>query len=118
MKLRLTLALSLLGLAACSVYDPALMTQGLAGVPERPPASTSKSTDDVEAIFAFRNISLDQSGDRWRRFGLDLDGMNTSSIEDEAECVAANRSSGSSRSSSRNQSVATAELRISTGWSV
>ncbi|KPK53800.1 MAG: hypothetical protein AMJ63_05245 [Myxococcales bacterium SG8_38_1] len=90
MKLRLTLALSLLGLAACSVYDPALMTQGLAGVPERPPASTSKSTDDVEAIFAFRNISLDQSGDRWRRFGLDLDGMNTSSIEDEAECVAAN----------------------------
>ncbi|UCH28450.1 MAG: hypothetical protein JSV06_09225 [Myxococcales bacterium] len=78
--------------AACSVYDSSLMGEGLATVPARPPAGTSASSDDVEAIFAFRNISLDQSGDRWRRFGLDLDGLNTASIEDEAECVAANGS--------------------------
>lgn len=90
MNSKLKLVLSLLGLCACSVYDPALLAEGLAGVPDRPPASTSKSTDEVQAIFAFRNISLDQSGDRWRRFGLDLDGMNTASIEDAAECVAAN----------------------------
>jgi hypothetical protein len=90
MKPQLALMLLLLGPAGCSVYDPSLMEEGLAGVPDRPPASTSKSTDDVEAIFAFRNISLDQSGDRWRRFGLDLDGLNTASIDDAAECVAAN----------------------------
>ncbi|MGB5704853.1 MAG: hypothetical protein WBM48_18670 [Polyangiales bacterium] len=82
--------LLLLGSAACSVYDPSLMDEGLAGVPDRPPLDTSKSTDDVEAIFAFRNISLDQSGDRWRRFGLDLDEMHTASVNDASECVAAN----------------------------
>jgi hypothetical protein len=74
---------------ACSVYDANLVDKGLAGVPIRPPASTSSDADDVEAVFAFRNISLDQSGDRWRRFGLDLDGMNTASVLDAAECVAA-----------------------------
>ncbi|MGB5680892.1 MAG: hypothetical protein WBM47_03505, partial [Polyangiales bacterium] len=90
MKPQLTLTLLLLVSQACSVYDPSLITQSLAGVPDRPPASTSKSTDDVEATFAFRNISLDQAGDRWRRFGLDLDGMNTASVDGPAECVAAN----------------------------
>jgi hypothetical protein len=81
---------SLLIAPACSVYDPSLMEEGLATVPGRPPPSTSSADDDVEAIFAFRNVSLDQSGDRWRRFGLDLDGMNTTSIDEPAECVAAN----------------------------
>jgi hypothetical protein len=75
---------------ACTVYDPGLMEKGLATVPDRPPSSTSSDADDVEAVFAFRNVSLDQSGDRWRRFGLDLDGMNTTSISDAAECVAVN----------------------------
>jgi len=75
--------------SACSVYDPSQIESGLAGVPDRPPASTSSKADEVEAIFAFRNVSLQQSGDRWRRFGLDLDGMNTSSIDDAAECVSA-----------------------------
>jgi len=74
---------------ACSVYDASQIQNGLARVPDRPPSSTSSATDDVEAIFAFRNVSLDQSGDRWRRFGLDLDGMNTASTDDAAECVAA-----------------------------
>lgn len=76
-------------MTACSVYDPSLITKSLASVPERPAPETSSPNDDVEAVFAFRNISLDQSGDRWRRFGLDLDGMNTASIGDPAECVAA-----------------------------
>lgn len=80
----------LLSSPACSVYDADLVETGLASIPDRPPPSTSSSSDDVEAIFAFRNISLDQSGERWRRFGLDLDGMNTTSISDAAECVAPN----------------------------
>jgi hypothetical protein len=81
---------SLLIAPACSVYDSNLVEEGLATVPGRPSASTSSTDDDVEAVFAFRNVSLDQSGDRWSRFGLDLDGMNTTSIDDAAECVAAN----------------------------
>ena len=80
----------LLTASACSVYDSKLMDDGLATVPDRPPPSTSAKSDDTEAVFAFRNVSLDQSGDRWRRFGLDLDGMNTTSVGDAAECVAAN----------------------------
>jgi hypothetical protein len=79
-----------LTVSACSVYDSGLMENGLATVPDRPPPSTSSSADDVEVVFAFRNLSLDQSGDRWRRLGLDLDGMNTASIGHDAECVAAN----------------------------
>ncbi|MGB9338785.1 MAG: hypothetical protein WCB63_06095 [Polyangiales bacterium] len=80
----------LLAATACSVYDSSLVEKGLAGVPVRPPSSTSSEADEVEVIFALRNVSLDQSGDRWRRFGLDLDGSNTKSIVDDAECVAAN----------------------------
>lgn len=89
-KLNALLVALLISAPACSVYDSGLMDQGLASVPERPSAKTSSSTDEVEAVFAFRNVSLNQSGDRWRRFGLDLDGMNTTSIDDAAECVAAN----------------------------
>jgi hypothetical protein len=86
------LALVAMMLTACTVYDPSLMTKSLASVPDRPPPGTSSPNDDVEAVFAFRNISLHQSGDRWRRLGLDLDGMNTATIGDPAECVAANGS--------------------------
>jgi hypothetical protein len=88
--LNLLLTALLLTASACSVYDSSLMENGLATIPDRPPSSTSSSADDVEAVFAFRNMSLDQSGDRWRHLGLDLDGMNTASIGDAAECVAAN----------------------------
>ncbi len=92
MKLLLNLWLMafLLTAPACSVYDSNLVEGALAGIPDRPPLSTSSNDDDVEAVFAFRNVSLDQSGDRWRRVGLDMDGMNTTSIGDAAECVAAN----------------------------
>jgi hypothetical protein len=88
--LNLLLTALLFTASACSVYDSGLMENGLATIPDRPPPSTSSSADDVEAVFAFRNVSLDQSGDRWRQLGLDLDGMNTTSIGDAAECVAAN----------------------------
>ena len=84
------LTASVLNVSGCSVYDSTLVEQGSAGVPARPPESTSSPEDSVEAMFALRNVSLDQSGDRWRRVGLDLDGMNTASISDPAECVAAN----------------------------
>jgi len=89
-QLNLLLMASLLVIPACSVYDASLMQEGLATVPDRPPPSTSSADDEVEAVFAFRNVCLDQSGERWRRFGLDLDGMNTTSIDAAAECVAAN----------------------------
>ena len=82
------LGAALLFAAGCTVYDSSLIGQGLADVPERPPAETSSSNDSEEALFAFRNISLDQSGDRWRRFGFDLDGMDTRSVGDASECVA------------------------------
>lgn len=84
------LTVFLLTVSGCDVYDSTLVEQGSAGVPERPPESTSSPEDSVEAVFALRNVSLNQSGDRWRRVGLDLDGMNTASIDDPAECVAAN----------------------------
>jgi hypothetical protein len=86
----LSSACLVLGLASCSVYDPALVEEALAGVPGRPASSTSSPDDSEEAVFAFRNVSLDQSGERWRRFGLDLDGMNTSSSEADHECLSAN----------------------------
>ena len=89
-SLKLLLAALVSIALACSVYDANLADKGLAGVPIRPAAGTSSDADNVEAVFALRNISLDQSGDRWRRFGLDLDGMNTASVLDSAECVAAN----------------------------
>jgi hypothetical protein len=89
MKTTLTLTLLLSCLTACSVYDSELVEKGLATVPGRPPVGTSSPNDDVEAVFALRNVSLDQGGDRWRRFGLDLDAMDTSSADAPAECVAA-----------------------------
>ena len=89
MMIRLTLILTLLCAMACSVYDSELVTQGLASVPGRPPGDTSSPEDAMEVVFALRNVSLDQAGDRWRRFGLDLDGMNTSSEDGPYECVAA-----------------------------
>jgi hypothetical protein len=90
MKPTLVLAWPLLALVACSVYDPRLVEHGLAGVPDRPPADTSKASDAIEAVFAFRNISLNQADERWRRFGLDLDGMDTVDPDSPAECVASN----------------------------
>lgn len=93
MRIPHTLAFSFVLAASCSVYDPSAIERGLAGVPDRPPAETSSKGDGEEAIFAFRNISLDHSGDRWRRFGLDLDGMQTESADEVSECVTANGSS-------------------------
>jgi len=88
-QLSLVLAVLLLTATACNVYDSNVLEKGLATVPDRPAPGTSSKNDDAEVVLAFRNISLDQSGDRWRRFGLDLDGMNTASVDDPAECVAA-----------------------------
>lgn len=90
-----TALLSLVTVAAlclpgCKAYDAGLIDEGSADVPSRPPESTTSERDDVEATFALLNVSFDQSGDSWRRFGLDLDGVNTASIHDPAECVAAN----------------------------
>ncbi|MGB5284337.1 MAG: hypothetical protein WBN29_07485 [Polyangiales bacterium] len=46
----------LLAAPACSVYDSSLVEKGLAGLPLRPPPSTSSESDEVEEIFALRNV--------------------------------------------------------------
>ena len=69
----------LFAVSACSVYDSSLTENALATIPDRPLSSASSSADDVEAVFAFRNLALDQSGDRWRHLGMDRDGINTGS---------------------------------------
>ncbi|MGB5809434.1 MAG: hypothetical protein WBG86_02815 [Polyangiales bacterium] len=74
----------------CTVYDPDLIAEGSATLPARPASSTSSDVDAVEATFALYSVSLDQTGARWMRLGLDLDGVDTASIDDAAECLAAN----------------------------
>ena len=78
---------------ACRAYDSDLIENGAAGVPARPASSTSSPDDAVEVTFALRGFSLDQAGDRWERFGLDLDGFQTEDVAESAECVAENGNS-------------------------
>jgi hypothetical protein len=69
----------------CNVYDPGLMEDGPAGVPDRPPASTSSSDDEGSLLFALEDIYIRQSAEMAGRTGLDLDGTATAS-RDEATC--------------------------------
>lgn len=85
-------AAALIAVGACHVYDASLIEEGSAGLPERPSPQTSSADDASEATFALYNFSLDQTGTRWRRLGLDLDGFDTASVEGDAECLAANGS--------------------------
>ena len=92
MRLTIHTAISvaaLVWLSGCNVYDANLVDSGSASLPARPAADTSSGEDAVESTFALYNFSLDQ-GEQWRRFGLDLDGLVTNSVEDPAECLAAN----------------------------
>ncbi len=55
----------------------------LRGPPPRP--TTADGPDVPEIVFALRNITLDQSEDKWTDIGLDLDGR--CSPEDGVECT-------------------------------
>jgi hypothetical protein len=69
----------------CNVYDPGLMEDGPAGVPDRPPAGTSSSADEGSLLFALEDIYIRQSAEMAARTGLDLDGTVTASRA-EATC--------------------------------
>jgi hypothetical protein len=75
----------LLLVLGCSVYDPSLIEDGPAGVPDRPPARTSSSNDDESIVFALEDIYIRQSAEMAARTGLDLDATLTAS-RDEATC--------------------------------
>ena len=70
----------------CSVYDESLIEDGTAGVPARPAASTSSSSDDQEAVFALHGLSFDQDG-LSDRIGIDVDGVKTTGTDAPHECV-------------------------------
>lgn len=91
-------------IAACSVYDPALVADGgprVDGGPRRdagpvcttcpagrPPARPAgPDGDGPEAFYALREIQLVQSADRWRTIGYDLDGLDTQDVSDPVECI-------------------------------
>lgn len=97
------LAVGLLGVAGCKVYDPALIisnndgsitpqncTPGTVGcIPTRPAESTSSDTDAEDMSFALRDILLTQtdpskpeSVQDWRSIGFNLDGLVTNRYDD------------------------------------
>ena len=70
----------------CSVYDPSLIAEGNAGVPNRPAPSTSSPSDAQTLVFGLKDIFIRQSAEMAARTGLDLDATSTSSRED-ATCL-------------------------------
>lgn len=78
-------------LMGCKVYDPSLVKRDAGGVCElrRPPPrpTMEDSSDGLEYVFGLRQVVLDQSGDAWREFGFDLDGLCTTSETLATECV-------------------------------
>ncbi|MBW2190324.1 MAG: hypothetical protein JRG93_12175 [Deltaproteobacteria bacterium] len=66
----------------CSVYDPSLIESGSAGVPDRPPASTSSPDDGTSLTFALKDIFIRQSAQMAARIGIDLDSTMTTGRDD------------------------------------
>ncbi|HJL15535.1 MAG TPA: hypothetical protein RMH99_07770 [Sandaracinaceae bacterium LLY-WYZ-13_1] len=90
---RLTaLTLSLALLAGCQVYDPALVEQdgGASGcdrsLPPPRPDAPDDGEDVGERVYVVRDVVFDQSGDRWRTIGYDLDERCTEPPGYDAEC--------------------------------
>lgn len=70
----------------CSVYDASLIeTNRSAGVPSRPPASTSSPDDSESIAFALNDIFLRQSAEMAAHIGIDLDATVTTG-RDDATC--------------------------------
>jgi hypothetical protein len=65
----------------CSVYDSSLIEGGTAGLPDRPPASTSSPDDSESVVFALKNIFISQSAEMAARIGIDLDATVTTGRE-------------------------------------
>ena len=61
----------------CSVYDPSLIGSGSAGLPDRPPESTSSPDDSASLAFALKDVFIRQSAEMAARVGLDLDSTVT-----------------------------------------
>jgi len=61
----------------CSVYDSALVEGGVAGVPDRPEASSSSPDDAESLVFALNDIFLGQTAELAAKIGIDLDGTIT-----------------------------------------
>lgn len=70
----------------CSVYDPSLIAEGNAGVPNRPAPGTSSPSDAQTLVFGLKDIFIRQSAEMAARTGLDLDATSTSS-RDDATCM-------------------------------
>jgi hypothetical protein len=69
----------------CSVYDPNLIQPSdsdSAGVPGRPPTSTSSPGDSESVTFALNDIFLRQSAELAAHIGLDLDATLTTGPDD------------------------------------
>jgi hypothetical protein len=69
----------------CNVYDASLIDSGSAGVPNRPPASTSSPDDAESLVFGLNDIFLRQSAESAARIGIDLDAAVTTG-RDDATC--------------------------------
>lgn len=70
---------------ACSVYDSSLIEGGVAGLPNRPAASTSSPDDNESLLFALNDVFLGQSAEMAARIGIDLDATMTTGPYD-ASC--------------------------------
>lgn len=76
--------------ASCNAFDASLLDgganlDGLRKAPPRPPAETEgPSIEPLRA--ALGGVVLDQGGGRWRELGLDLDDLNTATVDDPVEC--------------------------------
>lgn len=81
-------------LAGCNVYDPSLLDHDsgppppaceLRHPPDRPPGADD-GMDIGELTFTVKDVIFDQSGERWRDMGFDLDGLCTLAPEFQSEC--------------------------------
>lgn len=97
MSSRIGLVLLVAWLSGCDVYDETLLARDgamdggdagtscspLANPPTRPAIADDGNS---EVVFALRNISLNQDGDRWRSIGFDLDGLCSGGAGAAVEC--------------------------------
>ena len=82
-----------LGLSGCKVYDPDLLEDGADAGPacelRKPPPRPDGADDGEDAgelVFALKEVTLDQDGERWRDIGFDLDGLCSIPPDPEVEC--------------------------------
>ncbi|MBW2628607.1 MAG: hypothetical protein JRE45_13390 [Deltaproteobacteria bacterium] len=66
----------------CSVYDPSLIDNSTAGVPDRPPENTSSPDDSGSLAFALKDIFIRQSAQMAAGIGIDLDSTVTTGRDD------------------------------------